>query len=133
MHHFLNCYCGLHSVLLWFLGFFVFVRGKMKSCEVRTLRDSMSYVSVGQSSGTLYYMSPQQLLGEAPAATDDIYALGATLYELLSSKPPFFGGDIATQVREVTPPWVAERREKLGIAGDVPYGSLHRGGWFRRQ
>ena len=85
----------------------------------RTRRDSMSNVSVGQSSGTLYYMSPQQLLGEAPAATDDIYALGATLYELLSSKPPFFGGDIAAQVREVTPPWVAERREKLGIAGEA--------------
>ncbi|MEO5856721.1 MAG: serine/threonine-protein kinase [Chthoniobacterales bacterium] len=84
-----------------------------------TLRDSMSYVSVRESSGTLYYMSPQQLLGEDPAATDDIYAVGATLYELLSGKPPFFGGAVAAQVREVTPPWVAERREKLGIAGEA--------------
>ena len=71
------------------------------------------------SRGALNYMSPQQLRGDEPSATDDIYAVGATLYELLSSKPPFFGGDIAAQVRDETPPWVAERREKLGIAGEA--------------
>jgi len=84
-----------------------------------TLRDSMSCVSVQTSSGTLNYMSPQQMLGEDPSAIDDVYALGATLYELLSSKPPFYGGDVASQVREITAPWVAERREKLGIAGEA--------------
>ena len=84
-----------------------------------TLRDSISCVSIGNSSGTLHYMSPQQMLGDHPAPGDDIYAVGATLYELLSSKPPFYGGDVAAQVREVTAPWVAERREKLGIAGEA--------------
>lgn len=82
-----------------------------------TLRDSMSYVSVRTSSGTLNYMSPQQLLGEDPSPADDIYAVGATLYEMLSSKPPFYGGDIASQVREVVPPITAQRRAKLGIKG----------------
>lgn len=82
-----------------------------------TLRDSMSYVSLPTSSGTLNYMSPQQLLGEDPSASDDIYAVGATLYEMLSSKPPFYGGDVASQVREVVPPTIAQRRAKLGIKG----------------
>jgi serine/threonine protein kinase len=82
-----------------------------------TLRDSMSYVSVRTSSGTLNYMSPQQLLGEDPSPSDDIYAVGATLYEMLSSKPPFYGGDVASQVREVIPPTIAQRRAKLGIKG----------------
>ena len=82
-----------------------------------TLRDSMTYVSVRTSSGTLNYMSPQQLLGEDPAASDDIYAVGATLFEMLSSKPPFFGGDVASQVREVIPPTIAQRRAKFGIEG----------------
>jgi len=82
-----------------------------------TLRDSMSYVSVRTSSGTLNYMSPQQMLGEDPASSDDIYALGATLYELLSSKPPFHGGDVASQVREVTAPLIAHRRSKFQIVG----------------
>ncbi len=84
-----------------------------------TIRESMSFVSVNTSSGTLNYMSPQQMMGEDPSPSDDIYAVGATLYELLSSKPPFFGGDISTQVREVVAPWVAERREQLGIAGEA--------------
>jgi serine/threonine protein kinase len=82
-----------------------------------TLRDSVSYVSVRTSSGTLNYMSPQQLLGEDPAPSDDIYSLGATLYEMLSSKPPFFGGDVASQVREVIAPTIAQRRTKFGING----------------
>ncbi len=82
-----------------------------------TLRDSMSYVSVRTSSGTLNYMSPQQLLGEDPSAADDIYAVGATLYEMLSSKAPFHGGDVASQVREVVPPTIAHRRAKFGING----------------
>jgi serine/threonine protein kinase len=82
-----------------------------------TLRESMTYVSMRTSSGTLNYMSPQQLLGEDPSAADDIYAVGATLYEMLSSKPPFFGGDIASQVREVIAPIITQRRAKFGING----------------
>lgn len=82
-----------------------------------TLRDSLSHASAPTSSGTLNYMSPQQLLGEDPSPSDDIYAVGATLYEMLSSKPPFYGGDVASQVREVVPPTIAQRREKLGVKG----------------
>ena len=84
-----------------------------------TPRGSLSSASVGHSGESLQYMSPQLLLGESPKPTDDIYAVGATLYELLSSKPPFLGENVATQVREATAPWVAERREKLGIAGEA--------------
>ena len=47
-----------------------------------------------------------------------IYALGATLYEMLSSKPPFYGGDVASQVREVIAPTMTQRRTKFEIAGE---------------
>jgi Protein kinase domain/PEGA domain len=82
-----------------------------------SLRDSMSRVSVHTSSGTMNYMSPQQMLGEDPSPSDDIYALGASLYEMLSSKPPFHSGDVASQVREVIAPTITQRRVTLGIAG----------------
>jgi serine/threonine protein kinase len=97
-------------------------RGELKITDFGiacTLRDSMSHVSVPTSSGTLNYMSPQQLLGEDPSPSDDIYAVGATLYEMLSSKPPFYGGDVASQVREVVPSTIAQRRAKLGIKGSA--------------
>jgi formylglycine-generating enzyme required for sulfatase activity len=75
----------------------------------------------GRTSGTLVYVSPQQLLGEKPAATDDIYALGATLYELLTSKPPFFRGDpdsLILQVRQKPPLALAAMRRELGVDGE---------------
>ncbi len=85
----------------------------------RSISDNMTRVSsaVHGASGTLVYMSPQQALGEAASALDDIYSLGATLFELLTSKPPFFTGEIMTQVREKIPPTMAERRKQLGIMG----------------
>ncbi len=82
-----------------------------------SLRDSMNRVSMRTSSGTLNYMSPQQMLGEDPAPSDDIYALGALLFEVLSGKPPFYGGDVGLQVREVTPSTVTMRRTKLQVTG----------------
>ena len=36
------------------------------------------------SAGTPSYMAPQQIEGRRPQASDDIYALGATFYDLLT-------------------------------------------------
>ncbi len=62
----------------------------------RSLSDSVSRMTQQKaaSSGTLPYMSPQQLMGEVPSVPQDIYSLGATLYELLTGKPPFYEKDI---------------------------------------
>jgi len=68
--------------------------------------------------GTMLYMSPQQMLGQRPCISHDIYSLGATLYDLLTGKPPFYTGDISLQVRDVVPPTIRARREELGQTGD---------------
>jgi len=88
------------------------------------ISDSVSRHSMeGTVSGTLSYMSPQQAEGKRPSHLDDIHALGATIYELLTSKPPFFRGHQAAiyqQIIHVEPPSMAERREELEISGKKP-------------
>jgi TolB-like protein/Flp pilus assembly protein TadD len=66
-------------------------------------------------SGTLVYMSPQQLGGERGTHLDDIYSLGASVYELLTSKPPFYSGNIDRQIHERVAPSMTERRKELDI------------------
>jgi serine/threonine protein kinase len=86
-----------------------------------SLSDSMSRISVAiDRNGTPPYMSPQQAMGDRPTHLDDIYSLGATLYDLLTSRPPFFRGNILAQVLEKDPPSMAERRQELGITSKEP-------------
>jgi serine/threonine protein kinase/Tfp pilus assembly protein PilF len=82
----------------------------------RSLGDSISRLTTkGGSSGTLVYMSPQQLDGEHGTHLDDIYSLGATLYESLASKPPFYSGNIDRQILERVAPSMTERRKEFNI------------------
>ena len=82
----------------------------------RSLVDSASRLTMEQSrSGTLVYMSPQQLSGDRGTHLDDIYSLGASIYELLTSKPPFYSGNIDRQICERIAPSMTERRKELDI------------------
>src|SRR5437762_4472860 len=66
-------------------------------------------------------MSPQQLNGEPGTHLDDIYSLGASIYELVASKPPFYTGNIDRQICERVAPSMTERRKELDIeAVSVP-------------
>ena len=58
--------------------------------------------------GTLPYMSPQQLDGDSPAVADDIYGLGALLYDLLAGVPPLHPDVTAERIRDEKPAPLAE-------------------------
>ena len=96
-------------------------RGELKVADfgiARHLSDSVSMLTTGHgTSGTLVYMSPQQLNGDRGTHLDDVYSLGATIYDLLTSKPPFYSGNIDRQVRENVPPPMGQRRKELQIEG----------------
>lgn len=100
------------------------LRGDLKVADfgiARSLSDSVSMMTLRRhTSGTLVYMSPQQLDGVKASHLDDIYSFGATFYELLTSKPPFYSGNVDRQIHERTPPPMSFRREELDIVDGEP-------------
>src|SRR5947207_3277027 len=98
-------------------------RGDLKVSDFgisRSLSDSVSMLTMERGrSGTLVFMSPRQLDGERGTPLDDVYSFGATMYELITSKPPFSSGNVDRQIREKIPPTMAARRKELEVEGEL--------------
>lgn len=69
--------------------------------------------------GSLAYMSPEQLNGDALDCRADIYSLAAVLYHLLAGRPPFDATQQAAimhQIYNATPPPLRSLREGVSPA-----------------
>ncbi len=68
----------------------------------RHMSHGSTVTASGRIVGTPCYMAPEQVRGEAAAdRRTDVYGLGATLYHLLTGKPPFEGTEVVPILKKV--------------------------------
>ena len=78
--------------------------------------------TTGQFIGTMDYMAPEQIRGEAPSGASDTYALTCVLYECLTGEVPFpKPNEAATLYAHMVepPPRLSERHPKLGLPEEI--------------
>jgi serine/threonine protein kinase/tetratricopeptide (TPR) repeat protein len=98
---------------------------KLESSEpapdtTRAATMSMPLSMPGQVMGTVPYMAPEQIRGEAVDARTDLFALGIMLYELAAGRRPFTGttpADVSSSILRDTPAPLASVR--ADVTGDL--------------
>jgi eukaryotic-like serine/threonine-protein kinase len=78
-----------------------------------------SLTSTGTTLGSLNYMPPEQVRGEAADARSDIYSFGVSLYEMLTGKLPFKGD---SQYSLMTAQLNQTPVEPITLRSDLPTG-----------
>jgi serine/threonine protein kinase len=79
-------------------------------------RDRTALTRPGQALGSLHYVSPEQIRGEAVARTADVYSLGCVMWECVCGRPPFAdreGMKILWAHLQEDPPDLSTRRAGL--------------------
>jgi eukaryotic-like serine/threonine-protein kinase len=62
---------------------------KLMDFGIARAAEDRSLTMTGTTLGSLYYMSPEQIRGEAVDTRSDLYSVGVSLYELVTGRRPF--------------------------------------------
>jgi Tol biopolymer transport system component len=90
--------------------------GELSSGATRSLAAPLT--ERGTAVGTVGYMSPEQLRGEAVDARTDLFSLGVVLYEMVTGQSPFPGrssADVAAAILKDAP--ISPRQIRLELPG----------------
>jgi serine/threonine protein kinase len=93
-------------------------RLKLADFGVAAMASELARLGALKGDGTTAYMSPQQLQNKHPQVTDDVYALGATIYHLVTSQAPF--ENETSKVWETAPEPPTQRLARIGIENPLP-------------
>jgi hypothetical protein len=90
---------------------------KITDFGIAKLTQSIELTQTGSVLGSPPYMSPEQCSGGTVDLRTDIYALGITLYELLTGKRPFEGEASSVLARHIIeqPPKLSEHLENIPL------------------
>jgi hypothetical protein len=76
------------------------------------LEEAETLTAVGDVPGTLAYIAPERLAGDAGTAASDVWAVGVFLWEALAGRHPFWYGSLLESARAIeagAPPLQSER------------------------
>ena len=86
----------------------------------RVILNSLERAGIAKGAAAhLACLSPQQIDGDRPNASDDIYGFGVLMHTLLAGSPPFAGDDMVVQIRKTVPLAISEVRVAAGAKAPV--------------
>jgi serine/threonine-protein kinase len=85
---------------------------KVTDFGIAKITGDQGQTQTGMRIGTLWYMSPEQIRGKPASVASDLYALGITLYQMVTGQLPFYGDSEYTLMKahleEIPePPWIS--------------------------
>jgi len=96
-------------------------RVKLTDFGIARMIGGLRLTMAGAQVGTVFYMAPEQLQGAVAEPRSDIYAMGVSLFEVLTGRLPYEGDDYTVRKGHVEAPIPDPRQFRSDITSDVAH------------